>query len=107
MVCVRKLVGNLNGKYNKQCKALKTHLFNRRSTYREFYVGEEEEGVVGQKAGKKKLIVVALEMQGVEFGKAYAQVIDDVSSKSFKPSFETYINKDTTVITNEWNGYKP
>lgn len=46
-------------------------------------------------------------MQGVEFGKAYAQVIDDVSSKSFKPSFETYINKDTTVITNEWNGYKP
>lgn len=27
MVCVRKLVGNLNGKYNKQCKALKTHLF--------------------------------------------------------------------------------
>lgn len=79
----------------------------RRSTYREFYVGEEEEGVVGQKAGKKKLIVVALEMQGVEFGKAYAQVIDDVSSKSFKPSFETYINKDTTVITNEWNGYKP
>ncbi len=51
----------------------------RRSTYREFYVGEEEEGVVEQKAGKKKLIVVALEMQGVEFGKAYAQVIDDVS----------------------------
>ena len=67
----------------------------------------ELRGVVGQKAGKKKLIVVALEMQGVEFGKAYAQVIDDVSSKSFKPSFETYINKDTTVITNEWNGYKP
>ena len=59
------------------------------------------------KKQEKETHCVALEMQGVEFGKAYAQVIDDVSSKSFKPSFETYINKDTTVITNEWNGYKP
>lgn len=107
MVCVRKLVGNLNGKYNKQCKALKTHLFTEEIHIEEFYVGEKEEGVVGRKARKKKLIVVALEIQGTEFGRAYAQVIDDASSKSFKPFFETYIDKDATVITDEWNGYKP
>lgn len=107
MVCVRKLVGNLNGKYNKQCKALKTHLFTEEVHIENSMLVKRKKVSLDKKQEKRNSLLLPLEMQGVEFGKAYAQVIDDVSSKSFKPSFETYINKDTTVITNEWNGYKP
>lgn len=74
----------------------------------EFYVGGEEEGVIGRNTkGKKKLVIVALEIVKGGVGRAYAQVIDDASATSFKPFFEKYISKDATIVTDEWNGYKP
>lgn len=74
----------------------------------EFYVGAPEEGVPGRKAGKKRLVVIALEIRDENgFGRAYAQVIDDASAKSLRSFFETYISKDAKVVTDEWNGYKP
>lgn len=76
----------------------------------EFLIGEYEEGKVGRSGdSKKKLVIVALEILegkgGV--GRAYAQVIDNASSKEFRPFFETYINKETHVITDAWKGYLP
>ena len=74
----------------------------------EFYVGGEEEGIIGRNAkGKKKLVIVALEIVKGGVGRAYAQVIDDASATSFRPFFEKYISKDATIVTDEWNGYKP
>ncbi|MCF0195631.1 MAG: IS1595 family transposase [Bacteroidaceae bacterium] len=74
----------------------------------EFYVGGEEEGVVGRSAeAKKKLVVVALEIVSGGVGRAYAQVIDDASARSLRSFFSRYISKDATIITDEWNGYKP
>jgi len=40
-------------------------------------------------------------------GRAYAQVISDASSTSFKPFFETYISKDAKIITDVFRGYIP
>lgn len=74
----------------------------------EFYVGGEEEGLIGRNTkGKKKLVIVALEIVKGGVGRAYAQVIDDASATSFRPFFEKYISKDATIVTDEWNGYKP
>ena len=72
----------------------------------EFYIGGEEEGKRGRSKGDKKL-VIALEIVPGGVGRAYAQCINDASSASFRPFFETYISKDTSVITDEWKGYIP
>lgn len=76
----------------------------------EFLIGEYEEGKMGRSNNsKKKLVVVALEIlekkNGV--GRAYAQVIECASSKEFSPFFETYINRQTHVVTDVWKGYLP
>lgn len=72
----------------------------------EFYIGGEEEGITGRSSeSAKKLVVVALEIVTDGVGRAYAQVIDDASAKSFRPFFTKYISKDAKVVTDEWKGY--
>lgn len=74
----------------------------------EFYIGGEEAGVVGRSSeSAKKLVIVALEIVTDSVGRAYAQVIEDASSLSFRPFFEKYISKDAKVVTDEWKGYLP
>jgi len=73
----------------------------------EFYIGGPEEGKPGRSKGKKKLVVVALEIVKGGVGRAYAQVISDASSTSFKPFFETYISTDAKIVTDVWKGYIP
>jgi hypothetical protein len=77
----------------------------------EFFVGGEEQGVRGRQKGKKKLVIVAVELIDTEqkrgMGRAYAKVIADASNKSFKPFFEAHISKSARVITDEWTGYIP
>ena len=76
----------------------------------EFLIGEYEEGKVGRSGdSKKKLVIVALEIlenkSGV--GRAYSQVIDKASSKSFRPFFEEYIDTSAHIVTDVWKGYLP
>lgn len=61
----------------------------------EFYIGGEEEGITGRSSeSAKKLVVVALEIVTDGVGRAYAQVIDDASAKSFRPFFyKVYIQR--------------
>jgi len=74
----------------------------------EFYVGGEEEGGKrGRGKGNKRLVIVALEIDNGVYGRAYASIIKNASSASFKPFFEKYIDKDASVVTDEWAGYKP
>jgi hypothetical protein len=74
----------------------------------ECFIGGEEEQKQGRSKGKKKLVIVALEklpFNGV--GRAYAQIIENGSSASFRPFFEAHISKNAEVITDEWTGYSP
>jgi ribosomal protein L37E len=74
----------------------------------EFFVGGKEEGGTrGRGKGKKRLVIIALEIVKGEFGRAYSAIIKDGSSASFKSFFEKYIDKDADVITDEWTGYMP
>jgi hypothetical protein len=74
----------------------------------EFYVGGKEEGGKrGRGKGNKRMVIIALEIVKGECGRAYAAIINDGSSESFKPFFEKYIDKDADVVTDEWTGYMP
>lgn len=73
----------------------------------EFYIGGEEEGVVGREKGRKRLVIAALEVVKGGVGRAYAESIQDASSRSFKSFFERHIDKDAEVVSDEWTGYMP
>lgn len=73
----------------------------------EFYIGGEEEGVRGRGKGKKRLVIVALEIVKGGVGRAYAENIQDASSHSFRPFFERHIDKSADIVTDEWTGYMP
>ena len=75
----------------------------------EFVVGGQEAGHTGRSyGGKKKKVVCAVEL--TEAGKVkrfYASQIQDFSAKSLRPIFESHIDQDAEVVTDEWKGYRP
>lgn len=74
----------------------------------ECFIGGEETQKRGRSKDKKRLVVVALEkLHGEGVGRAYAQIIDNASSTSFRPFFEAHFSKDADVVTDEWTGYAP
>lgn len=73
----------------------------------ESLIGGEEEEKRGRSHGKKKLIVIGLEIVKNGVGRGYAELIKDSSADSLKPFFEKYINKDAIIKTDEWPGYSP
>ncbi len=73
----------------------------------EFMIGGSEEQKRGRSVGAKKLIVVGLEIVEVGVGRAYAEVIENASSKELGKFLKTYVSKDAKVISDEWRGYTP
>ena len=73
----------------------------------ECVIGGPEEQKRGRSHGKKKKVIVALEIRKNGVGRAYAEEISDFSSKSFKLFFEKHITREATIKTDEWTGYKP
>lgn len=73
----------------------------------EFILGGPEEQKQGRSHGEKKFVIIALEIVREGVGRAYAQVIEDFSSKSFKPFFEKHISKQAKIKTDKWTGYMP
>ena len=73
----------------------------------ECWIGGPEKKKPGRSHGKKKLVLVALEVRKDGVGRAYAQLIADSSANSFRPFFERHIDKDATVKADEWTGYIP
>lgn len=73
----------------------------------EFFIGGPEEQKRGRSKGKKRLVLIALEKVKEGVGRAYAQIIEDASSETFKPFFNDYIDKSANVVTDEWKGYSP
>lgn len=73
----------------------------------EFFIGGPEEEQRGRSKGKKRLVILAIEKVKGGVGRAYAQIIEDASAEEFKPFFNSYIDKEARVITDEWKGYLP
>lgn len=73
----------------------------------ELAIGQEEAGEKGRSAGKKKLVIMAVERVKNGIGRMYAQAIEDYSSESFQPFFEKHIAKEAKVRTDKWSGYIP
>lgn len=73
----------------------------------ETVVGGQEEGVVGRKNGKKKLVVFAIEKRGRGISRLYGKVIERSSAKELGGFMKANIEKDAIVKTDKWAGYKP
>jgi len=73
----------------------------------ESLVGGQEEGVVGRKKGKKKLVVFAIEKKGRGVSRFYGKVIEKSSAIELGDFMKANIAPDAMVKTDEWTGYKP
>lgn len=73
----------------------------------ETVVGGQEEGVVGRKNKKKKLVVFAVERKGKGLSRFYGKVIQHSSAKELGAFMRTYIEPNADVKTDEWTGYRP
>jgi len=73
----------------------------------ETVVGGQEEGVVGRKNKKKKLVVFAIERKGKGIGRLYGRVLKNASSKELGGFMRDTIDKNASIKTDEWTGYKP
>ena len=73
----------------------------------EFMIGGPEEQKRGRTKGAKKLIVIALEILDIGVGRAYAEVIENASSKELGGFLKKYVSMDAKIISDEWRGYIP
>lgn len=73
----------------------------------EFFVGGPEEEKRGRTKGDKKLIVLAIEITKGGVGRAYAEIIENASSKELGLFIKKYVSADAKIITDEWPGYAP
>ncbi|MBL0306453.1 MAG: IS1595 family transposase [Chitinophagaceae bacterium] len=73
----------------------------------EFFVGGPEEEKRGRTKGDKKLIVLAIEITKGGVGRAYAEIIENASSKELGLFIKKYVSPDAKIITDEWPGYAP
>jgi hypothetical protein len=73
----------------------------------EFVIGQAEEGLPGRSDGEKRKVIIAVEQVKDGIGRAYARVIEDFSSSSFRPFFDKFIDTKAKVRTDKWAGYMP
>jgi len=73
----------------------------------EFFIGGFEEGKVGRSKGKKKQVVMGIQMQKKGIVRCHAVQINDCGTKQLKPFFEKHISKEANIRTDQWRGYKP
>jgi hypothetical protein len=73
----------------------------------ETVIGAQEEGVVGRKNNKKKLVVFSIERKGKGISRLYGKVIKDSSAKELGDFMKKTIDTEANIKTDEWNGYKP
>jgi hypothetical protein len=73
----------------------------------EFFVGGFEEGKVGRSKGKKRQVVMGIEMKKKGIVRCHALQISGGGTKQLKPFFEKHISKEAQVRTDKWRGYGP
>jgi len=73
----------------------------------EFWIGESETKKPGRSRGKKKQVGILLEILDDGVGRAYAEVIENASSKELGKFLKNYVSKEAKVISDKWRGYTP
>ncbi len=96
-----------------KCKVVKAmessgnHKIDGNAEVDETVVGGQEEGVVGRKNGKKKLVVFAIERNGKGVSRMYGKVIKQSSSKELGEFMKMTIETSAQIKTDKWRGYSP
>jgi transposase-like protein len=72
-----------------------------------FFVGGTQTGKRGRSKGKKKEVVMGIEMKNKGTVRCYAKHINGAGSKELKPFFQKYISKQALVLNDKWRGYSP
>lgn len=71
-----------------------------------FVGGEEQDGKRGRGAGKKSIVVIAIEVHEPKgFGRVRMQRIPDASGASLIPFVCDSVTPGSTVLTDSWGGY--
>jgi predicted RNA-binding Zn-ribbon protein involved in translation (DUF1610 family) len=73
----------------------------------ETVVGGQEEGVVGRKNNKKRIVVFAIERQSKGISRLYGKVIKHSSANELGAFMKTNIESNAHIKTDVWTGYKP
>ena len=74
----------------------------------EFEIGTPQKGQQGRSHSEEKArVVIALEYRDGEPGRGYAKVIEDYSCASLREIFDIHIDKNASITTDKWSGYKP
>jgi transposase-like protein len=72
----------------------------------ETYIGGVDVGgASGRGAGKKTLVVAAVEVNGQGYGRVRLRVIDDASAVSLHSFVLDNIEEGSILVTDDWNGY--
>lgn len=82
-------------------------LMSRKVEVDEFFVGGQEEGKKGRGNEKKKLVVLAIEVDGYGIHRSYAKVIPNAGHVEMEAFFDVHIDKSALIKTDGWKGYTP
>lgn len=103
----QKTCWKFKGKVMKAMESSGNHKIDGKAEVDETVVGGQEEGVVGRKNGKKKLVVFAIERNGKGVSRMYGKVIKQSSSKELGEFMKTTIGINAQIKTDKWRGYSP
>lgn len=70
-------------------------------------IGGKEPGKRGRSKGKKKEFVIGVQMLKTKIVRAFAQQINNASTKEVKPFFDRYISTRAQVRVDKWRAYNP
>ena len=73
----------------------------------EFFIGGPNQGKRGRSKGKKKEVVMGVQMKNKGIVRCYAIQINGAGTKELKPFFQKFISKQAIVRTDKWRGYRP
>jgi transposase-like protein/Zn ribbon nucleic-acid-binding protein len=85
--------------------AERTKLSGRVEVDETYLGGEDVGGTRGRGAGKKTLIIAAVEVKGRIYGRVRLRMINAASAKSLHTFIEDHIEKGSTLVTDAWSGY--
>lgn len=71
----------------------------------EAYIGGPESGKRGRGATGKALVVIATQKDGKRIGRIRLKHVPDASAKSLNNAVKNSIEPNSTVCTDDWNGY--
>lgn len=73
----------------------------------EFVVGGYEQGKTGRSKGKRKEVVMGIEMKNKGIVRCYASHIANGGSKELRLFFNKFVDRAAIVRTDKWRGYSP